>query len=74
LRIRLDIDENLLSQAMALSPGKTEDAVINEALAEYVSRKRRLSIIDLFGKIDYDPDYDYKAESVLCLGTTLHSA
>jgi hypothetical protein len=36
MRITLDIDENLLSQAMALSPGKTKDEVVNEALALYV--------------------------------------
>jgi len=41
MRITLDVDENLLNQAMALSPGKTKDEVINEALALYVSRRRQ---------------------------------
>jgi Arc/MetJ family transcription regulator len=38
MRIRLDIDEDLLNRAMALSPGKTKDEVVNEALALYVQR------------------------------------
>jgi len=32
------------------------------ALAEYVAHRKRLEILSLFGTIDFDPKYDYKAE------------
>ena len=32
-----------------------------EALAEYVGRRKRRKILDLFGKLDWPDDYDYKA-------------
>ena len=58
----LAIDDALLAEAMALGKLPTKKATVNEALQEYVKRRRQLMIFDLFGKIDYDPDYDYKKE------------
>lgn len=37
-------------------------AVIEEALREYVKRRKQLRIIDYFGRIDYDDDFDYKLQ------------
>ena len=34
---------------------------LTAALAEYVQRRQQQSVIKLFGTIDYDPRYDYKA-------------
>jgi hypothetical protein len=58
----LGIDDALLSEAMELSKLPTKKATVNEALQEFVQRRRQLKILDLFGKIDYDPKYDYKKE------------
>lgn len=58
----IDIDEALLREAQELGRQKTKKAVVNEALAEYVRIRKQRGILDLFGKIDYDPEYDYKAE------------
>jgi len=62
MHTNIDIDENLLSEAMTLGNAKTKKAVVNEALAEYVRTRKQQQILELFGQIDYDPDYDYKAE------------
>ncbi len=35
---------------------------LNAALTQYVQRRKQRRIPALFGKIDYDPDYDYKTE------------
>jgi hypothetical protein len=35
-------------------------ATVTEALEEYIRHRKQLEILDLFGKIDYDDDYDYK--------------
>lgn len=62
MRISIDIDEDLLNEAMALSVANTKKAVVNEALTEYVSRRKQQRILELFGQIEYDPNYNYKAE------------
>jgi hypothetical protein len=58
----LGIDDALLAEAMQLGKLSTKKATVNEALQEYIQRRRQLKIFDLFGKIDYDPEYDYKKE------------
>ncbi len=58
----LGIDEKLLNEARRIGKQRTKKATVNEALREYIDRRKRLKILDLFGKIDFDPDYDYKAE------------
>jgi len=58
----LGIDEKLLEEARVVGKHATKKAVVNEALAEYIQRRKQAKIIDLFHTIDYDPDYDYKAQ------------
>ena len=41
---------------------KTKQQVVNEALSEYVSRREQLRVLDLFGAVDFDEEYDYKAQ------------
>ena len=33
-----------------------------EALKELSRRRKQIKLIKLFGEIDFDPDYDYKAQ------------
>lgn len=58
----LAIDDKLLDEAKEISHHKTKKAVVNEALEEYILRRKQTKIIELFGQIDYDPDYDYKEQ------------
>jgi Arc/MetJ family transcription regulator len=58
----IEIDKDLLDEARALGHFKTKKAAVNEALAEYVRLRKQRRIVELFGEIDFDPDYDYKAE------------
>jgi Bacterial antitoxin of type II TA system, VapB len=58
----LDIDQTLLKRAVALSGGQSMNAVIKAALEEFIARRSGKSLLDLFGTVDWDPDYDYKAE------------
>jgi hypothetical protein len=57
----LAIDDKLLLEAQSIGGHKTKKATVTEALNEYIQRKKQLRITSLFGKVDYDPDYDYKA-------------
>lgn len=56
----LSIDEALLSEALKVGGRRTKRETVNEALKEYIQRRRRRRILDLFGTIDYDPTYDEK--------------
>jgi len=61
MHTNIDIDRDLLEEALALGHCRTKKAVVNEALAQYVRLRKQMHIMDLFGKIEFDPDYDYKA-------------
>jgi Arc/MetJ family transcription regulator len=58
----LALDDRLVAEAKRLGHHKSKRAAVNEALAEYVARRRQRRIGDLFGTLTWDPDYDYKAE------------
>lgn len=58
----LALDDKLLNEALRLGGHRTKKATVTEALQEYIQRRKQLGILELFGKIDYLPDYDYKKE------------
>lgn len=58
----LAIDDKLLEEARIVGKHATKKAVVNEALAEYVQRRKQADIIKLFHSVEYDPDYDYKVQ------------
>ena len=58
----LAIDDNLIEEAKRIGNHKTKKAAVAEALEEYIRRHKQLRILDQFHSIDYDPDYDYKAQ------------
>ena len=58
----LDIDNELIREALQLGGHRTKRAVVEEALHEYVQRRKQFKITELFGTIEYDDDYDYKKQ------------
>jgi Arc/MetJ family transcription regulator len=56
----LEIDDNLLKTALAIGGLKTKKDTVNLALDEFIRRRKRQEVIDLFGKIEFDKNYDYK--------------
>jgi len=58
----LALDDALVQEAKTLGGHRSKRAAVNDALREYVARRKRRKILDLFGKLDWNPDYDYKAE------------
>jgi Arc/MetJ family transcription regulator len=57
----LALDDNLIDEARQLGGHKTKRDAVNAALDEYVRRRKQTEIFKLFGKVDFDPLYDYKA-------------
>jgi len=58
----LAIDDNLLNLAKKIGKHKTKRAVVNEALREYIQRRKQFEITKLFGKVVFDEEYNYKEQ------------
>ncbi len=56
----LSIDPDLLDEALHISGLKTKKETVNQALKEFVRRRKQREIATLFGKLPHDSDYDYK--------------
>jgi Arc/MetJ family transcription regulator len=56
----LSIDQKLLEKALEVSGFKTKKETVNLALQEFINRHKQVEILNLFGKMDPDPKYDYK--------------
>lgn len=56
----LGIDERLLEQALKVGGQGTKKDTVNEALQEYIRRRKQKNILKLFGKVSWDPRYNYK--------------
>ena len=56
----LAIDDELLAEALALGGHRTKHETVNEALREYIQRRRRKVAVAGFGTVEFDPSYDYK--------------
>ncbi|MBX7253911.1 MAG: type II toxin-antitoxin system VapB family antitoxin [Candidatus Promineofilum sp.] len=57
-----ELNDRLVAEARQLGHHMTAAAAVEAALEEYITRQRRRAILDLFGTIDYNPEYDYKAQ------------
>lgn len=58
----LDLDPDLLERALEVSGEKTKRAAVTRALEELVARREQAGLTELFGQLEWDPDYDYKIE------------
>lgn len=58
----LAIDPELLERALAVSGERTKKAAVTKALEEFIARRSQKQLLELMGKLDWDPTYDYKAE------------
>lgn len=58
----LAIDDSLLEQAREVSGLRTKKAVVTQALVEYIQKRQQAKVLGLFGRVQYDPAYDYKAQ------------
>ena len=57
----LDLDDKLIKEACRAGNHATKKAAVTAALEEYVRRRRSRELLELFGQIDFWPEYDYKA-------------
>ncbi len=58
----LALDPQLLDQVLELSGEQTKKAAVTLALKEFIARREQRKLVELFGKLEWDSSYDYKAE------------
>ena len=58
----LALDPALLEQVLQLSGEPTKKAAVTLALKEFIARREQRKVAELFGKLEWDSEYDYKAE------------
>ena len=58
----LAISPELLERAVELSGTKTKTAAVTLALREFIARREQRQLLDLFGTLEWDPTFDYKAD------------
>lgn len=56
----LAIDTELLKEALSIGGFITKKDTVNQALKEFIQRRKQRQIIDLFGNLPADDNYDYK--------------
>lgn len=56
------IDAALVKRAVKLGKHKTKKEAVTAALEEYIRIRKQSEIEQLFGKIEYDANYDYKKQ------------
>ena len=58
----LALDPKLLDQVLELSGEATKKAAVTLALKEFIARREQKKLTELFGKLDWDASFDYRAE------------
>ncbi len=56
----LAIDDKLIIKAQKIGHHKTKKEAVTTALKEYIAHKKQLEVLDLFGTIEFDENFDYK--------------
>ncbi|MCH5644045.1 MULTISPECIES: type II toxin-antitoxin system VapB family antitoxin [unclassified Gordonia (in: high G+C Gram-positive bacteria)] len=58
----LAIDPELLDHAFRVGGERTKKDTVTRALEEFIARREQAKIVDLFGSLDPDETFDYKAQ------------
>jgi Arc/MetJ family transcription regulator len=58
----LALDDQLIEEARQLGGQRTKKDVVNQALVEYIQRRKQLQVLALFGTVDYAQGVDAKAQ------------
>lgn len=56
----LAIDDELLERALRVGGLSSKKATVNEALREFIARRKRLGALELIGTIEFADDFDPK--------------
>ncbi len=57
----LAIEDDLIIEAKKIGNHKTKKSAVTEALKEYIRRRKQSDVKKMFGRVEIDDDYNYKA-------------
>ena len=60
VRTNIELDEELVREAMSLTGVRTKREVVHLALLEMVRLRKKKDLADLAGRVRFTPDYDHK--------------
>lgn len=60
MRTNIELDGDLVQEGLKLSRARTKRELVQLALKEFVENRRRLSLLDLEGKIEFAEGYNHK--------------
>ena len=55
----LAIDDRLIDEARRIGHHPTKKAAVTAALKEYIDRRKQVEILNLFGTVPFDLNYDH---------------
>ncbi len=58
----LAIDSELIERALAIIGERAKKAAVTKAPQEFIARREQKRLAELFGSLEWDTDYDCKAE------------
>ncbi|HEY7638557.1 MAG TPA: type II toxin-antitoxin system VapB family antitoxin [Steroidobacteraceae bacterium] len=58
----LSVDPDLIEEALKVSGERTKAAAVTKALQEFIARRKQRRVLELFDKLEWDPEFDYKKE------------
>jgi hypothetical protein len=58
----LSIDPRLIDKALEVSGERTKKAAVTMALQVFIARRQQKNLVELFGKLEWDENFDYKRE------------
>ena len=58
----LSIEPALIDRALEVSGERTKKAAVPKARQEFIARRRQKRLLDLLGKLEWNPSYDDKSE------------
>jgi Arc/MetJ family transcription regulator len=60
MRTNIVLDDELVAEASRVTGIKTKKDLVHEALRVLIATRTRKNLLDLKGKIEFAPGYDYK--------------
>jgi Arc/MetJ family transcription regulator len=60
VRTNIELDGDLVQEGLKLSRARTKRELVQLALKEFVENRRRLSLLELEGKIEFAEGYNHK--------------
>ena len=61
MKTSIELNEELVKEALRLTKFQTEKELIDFALPELIRTRKKRNLLDLSGQILFSTDYDYKA-------------